>query len=355
MAFALAATSSGYGREYIRTALLDPRNALGETFRARKSHWQDGEVERLWSLALSRQGTWSAPKISNRREALDRVASWNAALELDEWKGTAGSTDRAVCEALARLAHSQGGIDFSAGLSVVAVAAGVCDATARSSIKRIQQRGWLKMIEAHTPLTSTRYRLMVPALYSVAADRLAPRIPDEIDSTTGLPTESNQEDDLGSDIARWKAVGKASMLAWRALGTVEATSVESVAQVLKISYTAARLRLRKLQRYGLAATLDGLWVRACPDRSLLAEELGTSGSQERQARELVKRRHARKTLREIWSSAFRFMARSFADQDESCDRDELPDWIASTVPERVLSSWRARIGSPQRPHLVASH
>ncbi|WP_394426424.1 hypothetical protein [Streptomyces sp. SGAir0957] len=350
MAFALAAVSSGRGHEFIRTALLDPQNALGETFRARRPAWQESEVERLWSLALSRQGSWSEPRIVSRAEALDRVARWNSALVCDVWRGTSGGTDKAVCEAIGRIAYAQGGVDFSAGLSVIAVASGVCEATARESLKRIHTRGWLKVIETHTASTATRYRLLIPECFKAQCEKLAPELPKPIDVSTGLPHDLDAEDDLGSDIARWKAIGKPAMLAWRALDDSTPQSVESVAAVLNISHTAARLRLRKLERYGLAAQRARMWTRQRIDQELLAVELGTSGQRERQVDRLLKNRQARSTLRSLWSSAFRWFRENARVEADSVSK--FPDWVEQSVPQRILSAWNERLR--HRSHRSAS-
>ncbi len=344
MAFALAAVGAGYGREYIKTALVNPSNTLGETFRARKSHWQDAEVERLWSLAVERQGSWSAPRIESRKDALLRVAEWNASLDCDAWRGTSGGTDKGVCEALGRLAYSQGGIDFAAGMSVIAVAAGVCEATVRTSLKRIRERGWLRVIEAHTATTAARYRLLIPNSFRRELKAPNPQPPGGINASTGVPEESPNDVDLGSDVARWKAIGKPAMLAWRVLDFGQSTPVDSVAAALKISRTAARLRLRKLEQYGLATCTNGLWVRAFTDLDDLAAELGTLGERGRQVKKLLQNREARRTLRTIWSSAFRFFAREAHGNVTSAPGLEVvPEWISQSVPERILASWRHRV------------
>ncbi|MFF8601858.1 hypothetical protein ACF065_27560 [Streptomyces sp. NPDC015232] len=340
MAFALAAISSGRGRDFIRTALLDPQNALGETFRGKKPAWQEAEVERLWSLALARQETWSEPRIASRAEALERVARWNAVLDRDIWRGTSGGTDKAVCEAIGRIAYQQGGVDFSAGLSVVAVAAGVCEATARESLRRIRGRGWLRVIETHTASTATRYRLLVPECFREQAKQIEPKAPKPINASTGLPHDIAAEDDLGNDIARWNAIGKPAMLAWRALDDVTPQSTESIAAVLNISHTAARLRLRKLERYGLAARQGKMWTRQHVDQEVLAIELGTSGKQEQQVRRLLRNRQARSTLRSLWSSAFKCYRENLQNPVPS---SELPGWVEESVPKRILSAWAQRL------------
>ncbi|MCY0923083.1 hypothetical protein OS965_33920 [Streptomyces sp. H27-G5] len=349
MGFALAAVGAGYGREYIKTALGNPSNALGETFRARKSHWQDAEVERLWSLAVERQGSWSAPRIKSRKDALLRVAEWNASLDFDAWRGTSGGTDKGVCEALGRLAYSQGGIDFAAGMSVIAVAAGVCEATVRASLKRIRERGWLKLIEAHTATTAARYRLLIPNFCRRELSAPVPQPPGGIDASTGVPDESPHDIDLGSDVARWKAIGKPAMLAWRVLDSGQSVPVDSVAAALKISRTAARLRLRKLEQYGLAACTDGLWVRAFRDLDDLAAELGTLGERGKQVSKLLRHREARRTLRTIWSSAFRFFAgEAHGSVPSEPGLEVVPEWISNCVPERILASWRQRLRTRPR-------
>ncbi|MFD7919694.1 hypothetical protein ACFV3R_10755 [Streptomyces sp. NPDC059740] len=341
MAFALAAVSSGRGHDFIRTALLDPQNALGETFRAKKTAWQDAEVERLWSLALARQGSWSEPRIVSRTEALERVVRWNSALDCDTWRGTSGGTDKAVCEAIARLAYAQGGVDFSAGLAVIAVASGVCEATARESVKRIHTRGWLRVIETHTASTATRYRLLIPERFRIQSQQLPTKVPDPIDPSTGMPHDLDAEDDLGSDVARWNAIGKPAMLAWRALDDLTPQPVEAVAAALNISHTAARLRLLKLERHGLAVRRARLWTRQHVDQELLAVELGTSGKREQQVQRLLAKRQARSTLRSLWSSAFKCFREHAKKGNDS--PPNLPGWVEQSVPKRILWAWTQRL------------
>ncbi|MGW1159374.1 hypothetical protein ACWD48_14335 [Streptomyces sp. NPDC002519] len=342
MAFALAAVSSGRGHDFIRTALLDPLNALGETFRAKKPAWQEAEVERLFSLALTRQNSWSEPRIVSRAEALERVARWNSALDCDTWRGTSGGTDKAVCEAIARLAYEQGGVDFSAGLAVIAVASGVCEATAREAVRRVHTRGWLRVIETHTASTATRYRLLIPERFRTQSEQLTPKLPKPIDASTGMPHDIASEDDLGGDVARWNAIGKPAMLAWRALDDFTPQPVEAVAAALDISQTAARLRLLKLERHGLAVRRDRQWTRQHVDQELLAAELGTSGKREQQVQRLLAKRQARSTLRSLWSSAFKCF-REHVQKKGDDSSAELPDWVEQSVPQRILSAWTERL------------
>ncbi|MCX4682140.1 hypothetical protein OG413_43955 [Streptomyces sp. NBC_01433] len=344
MAFALAAVGAGYGREYLKTALQDPTNALGETFRARMPRWQDAEVERLWSLALSRSDTWGAPRIRTRKEALARVSQWIASLDSEAWRGVAGGTDKAVCEALGRIAYSQGGVDFAAGLSVIAIAAGVCEATARASLKRIKSRGFLRLIETHTATTAARYRLEMPTFFSGTSDAQSLEPPCGIDTSTGVPTGLSDHVDLGSDAARWRAIGKPAMLAWRVLDGVHAAPVASIAAALQVSQTAARLRLRKLQQHGLAEVVNGLWIRAFGDLDVLAAKFGTKGDRARQVQRLLQHRENRRTLRELWSSAFRFFVqRARTEGPPESEADPLPEWISRNVPQKVISSWQLKI------------
>lgn len=340
LAFAIAAVGAGRGQEYIASALSDPENLLGETFRRRSSRWQLAEVERIWSFALTRQGHWRTPKIRNRVEALQQVVGWIAALDHDVWHRTAGTTDRAVCEAVGRISYAQGGVDFSASLAVIAVAAGVCDSTARNSLHRLIKKGWLKVLEAPTATTSTRYRLTLPEqleLSHVASEARGAQ--GGVDPLTGAPVGLQLGDDLGIDAARWGALGKAAMLAWRELSSGAPMLTQEVADRLRISHNAARLRLRKLSRHGLARYANGRWQRLMHDFVEIARCLGTEGKRQSQVTELLRRRSQRMDLRESWRRAFRELKNLVAEDDAQC-----PRWIAEAVPARVLTNWLQRFG-----------
>lgn len=111
------------------------------------------------------EGTW-AGEIRSRSEARRAIVSWAATLDAVAWKGQAGGTDRAVAEALARLALARGGPVFVCIQQQVAVDAGVHERTARNALRRLQAAGWIEQVEAPTATTATRWRLRTPAAAS---------------------------------------------------------------------------------------------------------------------------------------------------------------------------------------------
>jgi DNA-binding MarR family transcriptional regulator len=267
MALAVAAVAAGAGPGWIDAVLRDPRNALGESFLRRDEAWRAAEVERLVRRARARLATPS-PDLTQVGAV---VASARAS---STFTGRGGATDLAVLEGLARRAQRLGHHPVSGSVDEVAIEAGVHRTTARRSLRRLQEQGWLTRAEAPTATLASLWRLTTNA--------------------AGVPGVAASVDDvdLGCDAARWGAVGKTRMRLYREL-TASATRPEELARRLSVAPGTVRRHLAALRRWGLAEPAAGGWVRAGRALEEVAVAAGTGGRRDEQRRDYEIRRRLR--------------------------------------------------------------
>lgn len=299
MALATAAVATGRSRQWLETVLADPASPVGKTWRSKPPRWRQVELDRLWRKATMHVATSGRPPAwRSRPEAMRHVARWAAAVGSVAWPGMSGATDVAVCEALVDLAVARGGPRLAASLPEVAVHAGISQSTARRSLRRLVSAGWLRIEQRATATLATVWRLVLPA-----------QITGQLVLDLG-----GRPRGLGEDWARWGAAGKSAARAWRVLSR-EAVTEREVAELLRCSVNAARLRLRRLRRLGLAARAADGWVRGRRTGEQVARDLGTAGAQARDRLAWMARRRARAQVRAQWRQARQWAVQGYLTGD----------------------------------------
>lgn len=310
MALAIAAGAAGHSPEWLGTALNDPRNALGTTWRRRGALWQARELSRLWSKAVAWRATHPRPEpFPGRPEALEALEHWRSALAAEEWRGMAGATDLAVAEGLGRLAAGAGGPVTTASLPQIALAGGVSLCTARRSLRRLIGRGWLRQVEAPTPTKASVWRLLVPEHLE-----RRPGLTDTMPCVEPRAPDDEAIADLGADLARWRGIGKSAARVLRELGP-EPVATATLAKRLGASTNAVALQLRRLARLGLAMRGAGGWARGRADPRRVARDLGVAGRRAADAAHYAEQRRARAGARERFVEALRDATRAAAAGD----------------------------------------
>lgn len=337
LAVAVAAHAAGLTPGWLQRQLTDPALALGVTFRARNRRWQDRELDRLWTKAQVRVRSGRRRPYQGRPDALEDLERFAGALTTVPWPGMGGATDLAVAEALAELGRRGGGPVFPAALATIAVEAGVSEATARRSLRRLQRTGWLRIVAAATPTQATVWRLHTPA------DVTTPTRP----TVPARPAEGGGGE-LGEDLARWqgrghRGLGKSTMRVLRAL-TVrsrqgDSCQVAELAADLHASANSVRIHLWRLEAHGLAVRDGRRWRRGSAETATVAEQLGVAGTGATQRAQVAARRAARARLREQWSQARAVAVTALAQGNVDGFRD-----CAAVLPNRILEGLYRRYG-----------
>lgn len=296
MSVVLSMRQRGWGEGRIERALLRPHHRAGFLIRrARKQHGKAAaraEVVRL--VAKADAYIVARPAVTDRHDAVASLARIRAAADDSPWSGRTGTTDRAVLEALVRLAERGGGPLFRASERQVAELANVNRRTAAASLIRLVDRGWLTRQVPGTGERGTSWRLSEPT------NATAPVPPPGKGVTTGaLPFATIVEHDacstgcLGASGARVLAL---------VLNSEDALTAVEMADVLGLSAQAVRHRLRQIASAGLALVADDrTWTPRVRDETavlraldLLASWRGKTGTQEarRERHELDRQAYA---------------------------------------------------------------
>ena len=322
MALAVQAQARGYSMHWLASALDHEDNVLGETWRAKSHTWRRQELVRLWGKAAAYIASNAiSPPVMSRPEALSLCAKWESDLGTVPWSGMAGATDLAVAEGLAALATGAGGPVFAAALTQIALAGGVSLCTARRAMKRLMSSGIVAQVQPATPTRATVYRL-VPAA--------KPTSPERVGATSQSQPVAEAHEGLGSDLSRWRGIGKSAARVLRCLSAHQ-MSARDLAAALRSSPGAVSALLRKLAAYGLATKSSGGWVLGPAGREETAERLGVAGLYDRDAATYAHQRALRAKLRERWSRAVH-EARLAAETGDLASFGKL----AAIVPQRVL-------------------
>jgi hypothetical protein len=282
MALAVAIRARSGPRSLLEILLADRTSPLGQTYRARPARWQQQELGRLWDKA----GRWLADRPASSRGSAE-THRWAAAVASSRWAGMAGGTDLAVAEALLAIAQRVGTTAVGVALADLAISAGISVDTARASVRRLMAAQWLTVVAEATPRTSRVYRLVVPAGAQADLEDPGPRFSD-------VP----QVGDLGSDLARWSALGKVTMRVARTLAGAGDLDVPALAERLRMRPAALRHHLRKLARFDLVRRCGALWSASVTPQATAAleQDLGVAGRRERQREELVEQRKRRAAM-----------------------------------------------------------
>lgn len=289
------ALNRGCQRDYILRLLKDPQHKGGFACLNGRRGDLDRWFERYWARAAAR---WAdrAWDVGDRHEATMRAVELAEHVDCMKWKGIAGNVDRAVYLFVLTVAARAGRLG-PLGLSVreVAEGVGIDRRTAGRSLARLVERGLLWPIAAGRGRYAATYQVdggrKCPTVPSQAADVGAPQSPPEGHAGGGrnCPTPSHPPVGMGpdwgtyvpSDAWRWRGLGLAKARTWGLLSD-DGISTSALAGLLGVDPRTARRHVAALAEHGLAARLDGAWVRGPADPDAVAEEIGTAGTLERQ-------------------------------------------------------------------------
>lgn len=286
MALAIYLVARNGTQGALRAALVASRSSVGESFTRRSLNWQRQELDRLWDKAKVRVAT--TPQVDPTVE-LGRVA---AAADNAGWKGTSGGSDLAILEAMLRRASQVPTLTVAMSLDQIAVEAGVSRDTARAGTRRLMAAEWLRVASPETPTEARAYSIHVPPGVATAGSS---RVPDR----DGL-------DDLGIDLARFRALGKVTYRVIRTLRRDPGCSVQALAAALSMTRSSVRHHLRKLVNRGLIRQdRHGWWSQLTNETADdAAVAMGVDGTRRRQA-ELWQNKVR---LRRAWNRASRSSA-----------------------------------------------
>lgn len=262
MALAVWARANRRSPAWLQTVLDDPDNELGRTFRQRPERWQTQEVVRLAAKADRYLTRIPTPDVG--------VEQLKHAVAVRPWAGQAGATDLAVIEHLLTMAGQcpqlSSHVTVRAALRTVALGAGVHLSTARRSLRRLADAGW---VHQDAPPTAdgqgTRWRLTLPHQQSLG-DLTAP---------------SQGFGGLGQDAGRWAGLGKSTLIVHREL-SLSPLSVRQLAARTGTSPAAVRRHLRRLEQHQLAVRSARQWMLGPNSLGHVAHTIGTAGSRQRQ-------------------------------------------------------------------------
>lgn len=279
MAIATAVVNSGLSENYLLRVLLNPDNVAGEKVReiAGRQGQRAAESYVSRTYAKAKELVRRSPAFRDCTDARAAIASLEQAVNRASWKGKAGGTDRAIIESFIQIADSVGSLMFQASIRQIAERSGTESlSTVLRSIGRLRQ--WVVRIKKGRHLEASTWQVKAP-LVDLNENNNISRGSERYCSYEGHSA--------GEDIWRWTGLGKLAWLTWCAMwregGTPREASVAEIATELGISRNAARRRLARLQRYGLAARGgNGRWHPVSRDLRELAEQFNVAGSSDRQ-------------------------------------------------------------------------
>jgi hypothetical protein len=264
---------------YLLKILMNPENAAGEKVReiAKRDGQKAAEKYVSRTYAKARELVRQRPAFRDSADARAAIAALEQALKRVSWNGKAGGTDRAVIDTFIQIAERVGSLTFQASIRQIAEQSGVSSlGTVLHSIGRLRE--WVARIKKGGSGEASTWQLNAP--------------PVDVNENNNISRGSERYcsykgHSAGEDIWRWKGLGKLAWLTWRVLwsanGMPRSASLSEIATELHISPNAARRRLARLQRFGLAEKGEkGHWRPVKRDFSEMAEQFGVAGSLDRQ-------------------------------------------------------------------------
>lgn len=255
MGLTVAARARGLSPAYIGRLLTNPANAIGSTFRERPASWQQHELSRMWEkagvyLSVGRNTATPEGNLPLTGEM------YLLALRSVTWRGMAGSTDLALAEGIGRRSSGSCAQRVLLPLTEAAVLAGVSLATARRSLRRLCAGGWLRLVEAPSPTHASVFALSLPPGVSRPEATTTDDKHADVNSEA-VPTDDSIQD-LGSDVARWGALGKSATRVLRELLPGPATAPD-LARQLGVSVSTIMSHLRRLAACGAVVRAGRMW------------------------------------------------------------------------------------------------
>lgn len=251
-AVAVAVIAAGGTRDHLWHIYTNPRWPIGATFRNRPERWQHEETDRLATKARH----W----LNQRHQT---VATWLQTAHTHRWAGTSGATDLAVIEHLARNAT---GPTVAGSAGTVAAGAAITPRTARRSLQRLVDAGWLARARAGTATRATLWKLTTPTTTRpdtsepdlVNATTPTPTVPQAV-ADLGYITTLDSLGDLGRDAGRRRSIGKAALRVLRLIADGTNTHTE-LAERIGVGTSTIRRHLYRLRDNNLISRTSHGWA-----------------------------------------------------------------------------------------------
>jgi DNA-binding transcriptional regulator YhcF (GntR family) len=238
-----------------------------------------------------------AKQLSEReRKHLDLV---ERALKADTgnifWKGTGGSTRKALLEAhhaIMKRSH----LYYSASVRELAEEAGISINTVSKNNTKLEEEGWIVRIVKGNSEDGSIYTIRYPFYISFPTKADTRKHGESLHSIseyhncdlrecTNSPcfASDNPLNDSNCDVWRWKGLGKTKFQTWKLLDIHVGRSVKELAALSNRHVNTVRDQLNALKSYGLAEKTKTGWFRCYSDADELATELGVAGTLWKQA------------------------------------------------------------------------
>jgi DNA-binding MarR family transcriptional regulator len=257
-AIATNAVRAGWSQECLFEALTDPANKGGAKLQRMKARGARKYIARSYLKAAS------YVKVEARLdEILERLRLHISTIT---WPGQAGATDLVVYRALLAIAERAKKLRFSASSRELAEIAAVGRTTAAKSVRRLIERGCVRLARRGERGDPHIYEFVLDAV-SRGRAAFPPRVFEGAIATPSLDHEAFARKGLGPNGGR----------VYRYLQSLPETCVTPVAEALGIDVSTARRNLRKLESAGLASVRDGIWIAIPKDLDEVAAELGVTG------------------------------------------------------------------------------
>ena len=209
--------------------------------------------------------------IASRPEVLAVLCAAESWIDQQGLSGSAGATDLAVSQAILFVVHRAWEIEVGIAVREGAEITGFSRSTIAISFGRLTPIGFIRRTRLAEGGRPAIYRLVPRVCLMTSCPHLL--------SGSG-PAMHHDE----NDVFRRKGLGPNARRIWLNLKRNPQSTVTQISLALGIDRTTARRNLNELQRYGLAIQqgTPAKWSHLDRDLNLVARELGTAGSLERQ-------------------------------------------------------------------------
>ena len=266
--------NAGFAEAWVRQALHGEWNegARHLLFASNGRARPHSTRERLINRAVAKGARFIAqnPPLRDTNEALAQLVQMRAVLTEHPswWKGRGGGVDLAVMDACFEMAFKARRMSFGASIFQVADDAGIGDAAAKNSLRRLR--------------TATESRPVLLTRQEVGQGKRASVYRFEGGTLLTNSCLSMEDRELvgtvppAHDLWRNEALGKTKARVYGSLSG-EPRSLADLARVLNLNEDHLKRRhLRPLRKMGLADYRDG-WIRGAGDLDALAIDFGIAG------------------------------------------------------------------------------
>lgn len=214
--------------------------------------------------------------------------------------GTGRYTDRLVLDALSYLALQAVKDTVEASARTLSAVCGVGRETARTALHRLQEDGWVTLVDSAEGPNASKWRLRDLSTEGMDVNRsqvFPPPHPEAGPALRNLHLEN-----LGTKLSLQRhdafaaphSLGRTTGRVYAALRDDELLDLTEISLSTFLPARTIRSSLRQLHRYSLLEQTEGLWQRSPDNRDRAAEAIGVAGY-------LADREHRYSAEREAWA------------------------------------------------------